>query len=386
MSAPVTFRPSALKAPVWLVQFSAGIGDMAGEILMGQFLSLITLGVYRGIAQLKLWAYLVARLWVGPAPLTVASSLGSAGGTLISLGGVILLIALAGLGYRSDLSGRVFCGVIAVFIVLALGALQRILAGRHRLNLISWGALPVSHRTHAEAGWVKYGLALEEMLWQLGALLSLGLLSPVLRCQRWGHVYGAFQLGALEGQSRPRARALWLTYLLGWSLALASVAAAAWLFWKGDGGALWTWYQTGDVPLSYADGVNLSAFNMSGMSGMDPPPDVAAKLALSLSAVGSFTGYVMAAVIGASLALTPYELAWWQEVATSTKLGGASLRFHGRLIDFALQRVVGWILTFVLLGVIGPWLKPLYWRLVSRAVVVVPDSALRHAFGAEKDA
>lgn len=386
MSAPVTFRPSALKAPVWLVQFSAKIGDMAGEILLGQFLSCVTLGVYRGIAQLKFWSYLVSCLWVGPAPLMAKPSLGSAGGTLISFFGLILLAMLAAIGYQADLGGRIFCGVMAVFILLMLGALQRILAGRHRLNLISWGALPVSHRTHAEAAWVKYGLALEEMLWQIGTLLSLGLLSPVLRCQRWGHVFGAFQVEALEGQSRPRARALWLTYLLGWSLALASVAAAAWLFWKGDGGALWTWYQTGDVPLSYADGVNLSAFNMSGMSGMDPPPDVAAKLALSLSAVGSFTGFLMAAVVGASLALTPYELAWWQEVASTTKLGEASLRFHGRFVDFAAQRVIGWVLTFLLLGLIGPWLKPLYWRLVSRAVVVVPDPALRHAFGAEKDA
>jgi uncharacterized membrane protein YjgN (DUF898 family) len=164
------------------------------------------------------------------------------------------------LSFTLDWIGIAVISVLQLLMLVAYAEYLKFLSLRYELEQTSWRGVSLS------VGGSPWHYMQTALLFQLGNLLTLGLLAPWRRVGLARLTHGDLQLGRLPVSANFSVKPLLLTYLPGWALSLAGFVYGSWYYWKNAIIPLQTVLNGGAADPAMGDQLDPSMFS-GGMTG-----------------------------------------------------------------------------------------------------------------------
>lgn len=373
-TATVRPAPQAMRPTIWLARFVGAFWENVGEGLLGQFFCILSLGLYTHMARLRYWLTLMSGVQIHQHKLTIRSVAGylSALQTLISLALLGTVAMAAFIAVQNEGALRYIAIICALVLLLVGQMLQNLTAQRERLNMICW-------RDHdlTTLSPLPHSAAIIAVLLQVSNWMCLGAIAPVLRLWIWRSVTADLVWGKERLTSLPNIGPILLPYLAGWALAWAGLIGIVWYFWHEVGQYLWLWYQTGLVDTAWPVAQSSLTELMQLPAGAgSPPPDVMAQLAIVLNGLSMV--FIMIPLYGfwRILVFSPYEAAFWREIARQTTVTDTVFTCTLSFIDLCLLNWLSWGLNFLTAGLTRPAMLHLRFKVMCAHLHLSPSPKL----------
>jgi hypothetical protein len=176
------------------------------------------------------------------------------------------------------------------------------------------------------------------LLFQLGNLLTLGLLAPWRRVGLARITHGDLQLGRLPVSANFSVKPLLLTYLPGWALSLAGFVYGSWYYWKNAIIPLQTVLNGGAADPAMGAQLDPSMFS-GGMTGA-ASGDTMAQIGTFFNVLNLFFIVFPLWQMWKIVCLSPYEAAWWKHFLLGLYGRGGFTALRGELAGAVLDG--GW--------------------------------------------
>ena len=353
----------------WFLQFDVSRWRYAGMAFGISFLNLLTIGVYKPYGLTRIRKALYDNIYIGKFALTYTGTARTLSRKSFypSLALLFLLIVPGLLSFALDWIGIAVISVQQLLMLVAYAEYLKFLSLRYELEQTSWRGLTFT------VGGSPWHYMQTSLLFQLGNLLTLGLLAPWRRVGLARITHGDLLLGRFPVGANFSVKPLLLTYLPGWALSLVGFAYGSWYYWKNAIIPLQTVLNGGAADPAMGAQLDPSLFS-GGMAGA-ASGDTVAQIGTFFNVLNLFFIVFPLWQAWRIICLSPYEAAWWKHFFSAFTVVGASPRFEGNWLGLCGRGVISFCCNFFTCNLSRPFTT--YARIryfVTHTVITGADS------------
>lgn len=354
----------------WFLQFDVSRWRYAGMAFGISFLNLLTIGVYKPYGLTRIRKALYDNIYIGKFALTYTGTARTLSRKSFypSLALLFLLIVPGLLSFALDWIGIAVISVLQLLMLVAYAEYLKFLSLRYELEQTSWRGLALT------VGGSPWHYMQTSLLFQLGNLLTLGLLAPWRRVGLARITHGDLLLGRFPVGANFSVKPLLLTYLPGWALSLAGFAYGSWYYWKNAIIPLQTVLNGGAADPAMGAQMDPALFS-GGMPTGAVDPATLAEIGVYYNAAVLFLTLFPLWQAWRIICLSPYEAAWWKHFFSGFTVVGASPRFEGDWLGLCGRGLVSFCCNFLTCNLSRPFTT--YARIryfVTHTIITGADS------------